>query len=114
MAVPTWAFLRQKDPSSEGAESEEQRGLAALRLADTSISSMASGTDAADVLPVVSMSSRATPDRSMTLDSALGRVIAAQRNTRVPCMATTMRPTGSVSESFDWNSSVRSMYSGMS
>nr|WP_030167822.1 MULTISPECIES: hypothetical protein [Actinomycetes] len=106
---------------------------------------MASGIDAADVSPVVSMSlaagtslarprfafirvliralalwgtkismsSRATPDRSMTLDSALGRVIAAQRNTRVPCMATTMRPTGSVSESFDWNSSA-SMYSGMS
>lgn len=40
----------------EGAESEEQRGLAAVRLADTSISSMASGIDAADVLPVVSMS----------------------------------------------------------
>ncbi|ETD34351.1 hypothetical protein W823_03285 [Williamsia sp. D3] len=50
----------------------------------------------------------------MTLDSALGRVIAAQRNTRVPCIATTMRPTGPVSESFDWNSSARSMYSGMS
>ncbi|AZG45144.1 hypothetical protein D7316_01738 [Gordonia insulae] len=60
------------------------------------------------------MSSMPTPDVSRTEVSALGSVIAAQRNTRGPCMVTNIRPTGSASGSLCWNSSARSMYSGMS